>query len=331
MEELTKEDDDSSPFQREEEDNDLPDLTEYGIRTPFRFAIVGQTDSGKTYSILQRWLGGKISFWTVLNGSVREVKLRHCLYCNNGNVPSRAKRDIVENFVQEGGGNSDQRVFHSDHFPTRDELFEFVGSTSSLKNEEEGRTKKTTSRKRTSSGESKEKRITYQAPNHRIVYGEDNRLAPHRILVLDDLMVEAFEKPENRDLMQLLMTRMSHHNNLSVLIVCHELYPKGKNSVLLREQLTGVHLHSLTNSKKAISFVRNYLNDKGEEEQFKDLFSEYVSRVNPVASKTDRRGSIIVKFNVPSVQSDRGRKAIGRFITFNDKDHAIVHENSKNG
>ena len=325
---LTKEEDDSSPFQRgevNEEDNDLPDLTEYGIRTPFRFAIVGQTDSGKTYSILQRWLGGKISFWTVLNGSVREVKLRHCLYCNNGNVPSRAKRDIVENFIRE---DDNQRVFHSDHFPTRDELFEFVGSTSSLN--EEGRTKKTTSRKRTSSGESK-KRITYQAPNHRIVYGEDNRLAPHRILVLDDLMVEAFEKPENRDLMQLLMTRMSHHNNLSVLIVCHELYPKGKNSVLLREQLTGVHLHSLTNSKKAISFVRNYLNDKGEEEQFKDLFSEYVSRVNPVASKTDRRGSIIVKFNVPSVQSDRGRKAIGRFITFNDKDHAIVHENSKNG
>ena len=317
MEELTKDDD--SPPRGNEEDDLLPDLTEYGIRTPFRFAIVGQTDSGKTYSILQRWLGGKISFWTVRNGSVKEVKLQHCLYCNNGNVPSQAKRDIVESFVRE---DTDQRVFHSDHFPTRDELFEFVGSTSN----EGGKT----SRKRTSSGESK-KRITYQAPNHQIVYGEDNQLAPHRILVLDDLMVEAFEKPENRDLMQLLMTRMSHHNNLSVLIVCHELYPKGRNSVLLREQLTGVHLHSLTNSKKAISFVRNYLNDKGEEDQFKDLFSEYVGRVNPIASKTDRRGSIIVKFNVPSVQSDRGRKAIGRFITFNDKDHAIVHENSKNG
>ena len=70
---LTKDD---SPFREEvNEEDDLPDLTEYGIRTPFRFAIVGQTDSGKTYSILQRWLGGKISFWTVLNGSVREVKL----------------------------------------------------------------------------------------------------------------------------------------------------------------------------------------------------------------------------------------------------------------
>ena len=323
MEELTKD----SPFRDVNgEDDDLPDLTEYGIRTPFRFAIVGQTDSGKTYSILQRWLGGKISFWTILNGSVSEVKLQHCLYCNNGNVPSQAKRDIVQNFVVR---EDNQRVFHSDHFPTRDELFEFVGSTSSL-NEGEKKKKRATSRKRTSSGESK-KRITYQAPNHQIVYGENNQLAPHRILVLDDLMVEAFEKPENRDLMQLLMTRMSHHNNLSVLIVCHELYPKGKNSVLLREQLTGVHLHSLTNSKKAISFVRNYLNDKGEEDQFKDLFSEYVTRVSPVASKTDRRGSIIVKFNVPSVQSDSGRKAIGRFITFNDKDHAIVHENSKNG
>ena len=297
------------------EDNRLPDLTEYGIRAPFRFAIVGQTDSGKTYSILQRWLGGKISFWTIAGGGggVREVNLQHCLYCNNGNVSFQTKQDIVQNFVQ----TNDQRVFHSDHFPTRDELFKFVGSTSYMNKK----------RKRTGEG----KRISYQAPHHHIIYSEDNQSAPHRVLVLDDLMVEAFEKPENRDLMQLLMTRMSHHNNLSVLIVCHELYPKGKNSVLLREQLTGIHLHSLTNAKRAIGFVRNYLNDKGEEEQFKDLFSEYVSRVNPVASKTDRRGSIIVKFNVPSTQSDGRHKVIGRFITFNDKNHAIVHENKKNG
>ena len=68
-------------------------------------------------------------------------------------------------------------------------------------------------------------------------------------------MVEAFDKSENGEIMSLLMTKLSHHNNVSVLIVCHELYPKGKNSVLLREQLTGVHIHSLTNVKKIMGFV----------------------------------------------------------------------------
>ena len=254
---------------------ELPDLTEYGIRAPFRFAIVGQTDSGKTYSILQRWLGGKISFWTIAKegSGVRESKLQHCLYCNNGNISLQSKQDIVRNFVR----TDNQRVFHLDHFPTRDDLFKFIGSTSYM-NE-----RKKVMRKRTR----EDKRITCQAPDHQIVYSEDNQEAPHRILVLDDLMVEAFERAKNRDLMQLLMTRLSHHNNLSVLIVCHELYPKGKNSVLLRDQLTGVHLHSLTNVKKIVNFVRNYLNDKDEEEQFKTLFSNHVSRVNPIASKTD--------------------------------------------
>ena len=31
----------------------LPDITEYGVRAPFRFAVIGQTDSGKTYSIMR--------------------------------------------------------------------------------------------------------------------------------------------------------------------------------------------------------------------------------------------------------------------------------------
>ena len=41
----------------------LPEITQYGIRLPFRMAVVGQTDSGKTHSIMHRWLGGKISYW----------------------------------------------------------------------------------------------------------------------------------------------------------------------------------------------------------------------------------------------------------------------------
>ena len=36
----------------------LPEITQYGIKLPFRVAIVGQTDSGKTHSIMHSWLGG---------------------------------------------------------------------------------------------------------------------------------------------------------------------------------------------------------------------------------------------------------------------------------
>ena len=118
-------------------------------------------------------------------------------------------------------------------------------------------------------------------------------------------MVEAFDKTENRDVMKLLMTKLSHHNNISVLIMCHELYPKGKNAILLREQLTGVHIHSLTNVRKTVSFIRNYLNDKGEEDQYVKLFEEHVSRVSPPVDKCNRRGSIIVKFNVPSLKQQQ--------------------------
>ena len=175
--------------------------------------------------------------------------------------------------------------------------------------------------------------MAYHRPYDTYVYAESSQSAPHRIIVLDDLMVEAFDKSENGEIMSLLMTKLSHHNNVSVLIVCHKLYPKGKNSVLLREQLTGVHIHSLTNVKKIIGFVQNYLNDKKEEEQYKRLFKEHVSRVNPSVDKGNRCGSIIVKFNVPSLQQqhysigEKRRPPVGRFITFNDQDHAIVHEN----
>ena len=39
-----------------------PQMTQYGIKLPCRVAVVGQTDSGKTHSIMHSWLGGNISF-----------------------------------------------------------------------------------------------------------------------------------------------------------------------------------------------------------------------------------------------------------------------------
>ena len=65
-----------------------------------------------------------------------------------------------------------------------------------------------------------------------IVFGENEKSALNRVIVLDDLMTEAFGVWDNESMMNLLMTKLSHHNNVSVLIVCHECYPKGKNSVL---------------------------------------------------------------------------------------------------
>ena len=83
-----------------------------------------------------------------------------------------------------------------------------------------------------------------------IVYGEDEKTAPNRMIVFDDLMTEAFSNKDNESTINLITTKLSHHNNLSVLLVCHELYPKGNSSMLFREQLTSVHLHAIANQQR---------------------------------------------------------------------------------
>ena len=75
---------------------------------------------------------------------------------------------------------------------------------------------------------------------------------PNRVIVMDNLMNEAFNSrdKEVNSMMNLLITKLSHHNNISVLLVCHELYPKGPSCVLLREHLTGMHLHAVQMRKR---------------------------------------------------------------------------------
>ena len=109
-----------------------------------------------------------------------------------------------------------------------------------------------------------------------IVFGENEKTTPNRVIVLDNLMTEAFGVWDNESMMNLLMTKLSHHNNISVLIVCHELYPKGKNSVLFRDQLTGVHLHSIANQQKVKKYVYSYLSDDREKRHYDQLFNEHV-------------------------------------------------------
>ena len=78
------------------EDLPLPNLTQYGVRLPFRVAVIGQTDSGKTHSIMRQWLGGKISFWKAgLDSYVIETDLRHCLYCSNGGMSLDEKSTLL--------------------------------------------------------------------------------------------------------------------------------------------------------------------------------------------------------------------------------------------
>ena len=61
-----------------------------------------------------------------------------------------------------------------------------------------------------------------------IVSSENENEAPNRVTVMDDLMNEAFNSRDKEvsSTMNLLMTKLSHHNNIFVLLVCHELYPK---------------------------------------------------------------------------------------------------------
>ena len=78
----------------------LPEITQYGIRLPFRVAVVGQMDSGKTHSIMHRWLGGKISYWRLNeDGSPSPASLQHCLFCSNGGMSFGEKENLVQHFI----------------------------------------------------------------------------------------------------------------------------------------------------------------------------------------------------------------------------------------
>ena len=43
-------------------DQKVPTIVQYGVKVPFEVAVMGQTDSGKTHSIMKHWLGGKIPY-----------------------------------------------------------------------------------------------------------------------------------------------------------------------------------------------------------------------------------------------------------------------------
>ena len=284
----------------------LPEITQYGIKLPFRVAVVGQTDSGKTHSIMHSWLGGKISYWKPNeHGAPEHAFLQHCLFCSNGGMSNAEKENLVKHFVV----SPEQRLFHMPRFPTKQELFEFISSTTVV-----------------APPPRKKKHLQVTKDPEDIVFNEGQQSAPNRVIVFDDLMTEAFSNKDNESTMNLITTKLSHHNNLSILIVCHELYPKGKNSVLFRDQLSGVHLHAIANQQRIRRYIYGFLSDDVEKRQFDKLFDEHVLRINDSVNG-NRRGSIFIRFT-PGLSTDRfgTTRRIGRFLTFNESGFSVVHE-----
>ena len=123
--------------------------------------------------------------------------------------------------------------------------------------------------------------------------------------MLDDLMTEAFNVRDNEATMNLLITKLNHHNNVSILIVYHKLYPKGKNSVLFQDQLMGVHLHSIANQQKVKHYMYSFLSDNNEKKHFDQLFNEHILKVND-SLKGNCHGSIFIRFTPSPYQESMG-------------------------
>ena len=77
----------------------LPTLVQYGVKLPFRVVVVGQTNSSKTNSIIQHWLGGRISFCKYINNELTMCQLQHCLYCSNEGMSDEEKQRLKDEFT----------------------------------------------------------------------------------------------------------------------------------------------------------------------------------------------------------------------------------------
>ena len=164
------------------ENDTLPELTQYGIKLPFRVAVVGQTDSGKTHSIMHRWLGGKISYWRPdENGTLISTTIQHCLFCSNRSMSTSEKETLVQHFVTDPR----QCLFHMSQFPTKQHVFDFISQTS-IDNVVQP---KTIEKHKKNNGDVE---LHAQQDLEDIVFNEDEKSAPSRVIVFDDLTMEAF-------------------------------------------------------------------------------------------------------------------------------------------
>ena len=156
----------------------LPALIQYGVKIPFRVTVVGQTDNGKTHSIIRRWLGSRISFWKYINGESTMCQLQHCLYCSNGGMSNEEKQRFKDEFIDRVG--TSKRLFHLNGLPSKKELFKFITSTSEIKQSKKEELHKCGA----SIGSRKE--------IEQIVLSENENNSPNRVVIMDDLTIDAF-------------------------------------------------------------------------------------------------------------------------------------------
>ena len=140
------------------------------------------------------------------------------------------KQRLKEEFIDESH-EEPQRLFHLNRLPEKKELFEFIASMINNDERSQGvvdeKLKKPSSRKRDKEGRIS-KVVNQEKSLEEINFSENKESALNRVVVMDDLMNKAFNSCDKdvNSTMNLLMMKLSHHNNISVLLVCHELYPK---------------------------------------------------------------------------------------------------------
>ena len=92
---------------------------------------------------------------------------------------------------------------------------------------------------------------------------------PHIILILDDLMLDI-----NIDVCKLI-TIYSHHNNISVFLILHNLFFQHK---LMRSIILSIHYYVIFGIRRDVSQIRYFsnqlFNDKKLRDEFLDLYKE---------------------------------------------------------
>ena len=85
-----------------------------------------------------------------------------------------------------------------------------------------------------------------------------------------------------------------------------------------------MHLHSGANSQKARNYVCSCLTNDDEKHQYSQLFKEHMLDAGD-SIKGRRCGSIFIKFS-PTVSEEESGLRAGQFLTFNKRDHLVIHE-----
>ena len=148
-------------------------LLQYGINLPFRFTMIGQTDSRNTHSIVRCWLGRKIQYYKYVNGKLTHAYLQHCCIVVMGTFQKMKKTNL---------GMNSSKTMTKDFFTLH--MFQLGKNYSHLL------PKHLTLM--TKKNHNDEKSSHHTMDDSDIVSSESIETASNRVIVLDDLMNDAF-------------------------------------------------------------------------------------------------------------------------------------------